>query len=258
VTRVDPDLAGRKSRNGGKGLEQQEALEEIARLEADLGGDPSASAFPALAEANRRAGRAKEAERVAREGLRERPSFVAGRVALSLALLDLGRADEARTELIRVLEMDPHHAPAADPLQRFDSLDHGAMDEPEETPDLLGDLAEAELENAFQDAEAQPDEMMSANRVAAAVVRGVDGDEPEGVMPIPTDSPFATETVAGLLDQQNHRGEAEAMRESLVAGPASAMLVAEPGVALHDTINQRARVIATLERWLENLRRGSR
>ena len=239
-------------------MEQQAALEEIERLEAHLGGDPSASAFPALAEANRRAGRAKEAERVAREGLRERPSFVAGRVALSLALLDLGRVDEARTELIQVLEMNPHHAPAANALHRSAPLDHSAMDEPEESSELLGDLAEDELENAFQDAESQPDEMLSANRVAAAAVRGVDGDEPEGVMPIPADSPFATETVAGLLEQQNHRGEAQAMRESLVAPPASATLAAEPGVALHDTMNQRARVIATLERWLENLRRGYR
>jgi tetratricopeptide (TPR) repeat protein len=239
-------------------LEQQAALEEIARLEAHLGGDPSASAFPALAEANRRAGRAKEAERVAREGLRERPSFVAGRVALSLALLDLGRVDEARTELIQVLEMNPHRARAANPLHRFAPLDHSAMDEPEETSGLLGDLADDELENAFQDAEAQPDEMLSANRVAAAAVRDVDGDEPEGVMPIPADSPFATETVAGLLEQQNHRAEAQAMRESLVAPPGSATLAAEPGVALHDSMNQRARVIATLERWLENLRRGSR
>jgi tetratricopeptide (TPR) repeat protein len=239
-------------------LEEQAALEEIARLEAHLGGDPSASAFPALAEANRRAGRAKEAERVAREGLQERPSFVAGRVALSLALLDLGRVDEARTELIQVLEINPHHAPAANALQISAPLDQGAMDEPEENPELLGDLAEDELENAFQDAEAQPDEMLSANRVAAAAVRGIDGDEPEGVMPIPADSPFATETVAGLLDQQNHREEAQVMRESLAAPPASAMLAAEPGVALHDTINHRARVIATLERWLENLRRGSR
>ena len=239
-------------------MEQQEALEEIARLEAHMSGDPSASAFPALAEANRRAGRAKEAERVAREGLRARPALLAGRVALSLALLDLGRIDEARAELIRVLETNPHHAPAANALDRTTSLDHPAMDELEENPELLGNLAEDELENAFQDAEAQPDEMLSANRVVAAAVRGVDQDEPEGVMPFSEDSPFATETVAGLLEQQNHRGEAEAVREVLEGSPAAATLATDPGLALHDTMNHRAGVIATLERWLENLRRGSR
>jgi tetratricopeptide (TPR) repeat protein len=239
-------------------LERQAALDEIARLEAHMGGDPSASAFPALAEANRRAGHAKEAERVAREGLRERPSLLAGRVALSLALLDLGRIDEARTELIRVLEANPHHAPAANALRRATLPEQGAMDELEETSELLSDLAEDELENAFQDAEAESDEMLSANRVVAAAVRGVDQNEPEGVIPFPADSPFATETVAGLLEQQNHRGEAQAVREVLEGPPASVTFAKDPGAALHDTMNRGAGVIATLERWLENLRRGSR
>jgi hypothetical protein len=239
-------------------LEQQAALEEIARLEAYMGEDPSASAFPALAEANRRVGRAKEAERVAREGLEERPGFVAGRVALSLALLDLGRVDEARTELIRVLETIPDHALAANALSRATSQSDAAIEELAETPGPLSDLAEEELENAFQDAEAQPDEMLSANRVVAAAVRDIDRDEPEGVMPFPADSPFATQTVAGLLEQQDYRGEAQEVRESLEAPAAAAMLATDPGVALHDSMNYRARLTATLERWLENLRRGSR
>lgn len=254
MTEADPDLRGGNRPDGGEGLEQQAALDEIARLEALMGGDPCASAFPALAEANRRAGRTKEAERVARDGLRERPTLLAGRVALSLALLDLGRIDEARTQLIRVLETNPHHAPAANALHRASPLDHAAMYQREESPELLGDLAEDELENAFQDAEAQPDEMLSANRLVAAAVRDVDRDEPEGVMPFSEDSPFATETVADLLEQQDHRGEAEAVREVLERDPASA----NPGLALPDAMNHRARVIATLERWLENLRRGSR
>ena len=223
-----------------------------------MGDDPSASAFPALAEAHRRAGLAKEAERVAREGLRERPSLLAGRVALSLALLDLGHVDEARNELIRVLDANPHHAPAENALRGAAPPEQGATDEPEEGSELLGDLAEDELESAFQDAEAQSDEMLSANRVVAAAVRDIDQDEPEGVMPFPVDSPFATETVAGLLEQQDHLGEARAVREVLEGPPASATLATDPGAALHDTMNRRAGVIATLERWLENLRRGSR
>ena len=223
-----------------------------------MGGDPSASAFPALAEANRRAGLAKEAERVAREGLRERPSLLAGRVALSLALLDLGRVDEARTELILVLEANPHHAPAKNALRAAAPPEHSATDALEESSELISDLAEDELENAFQNAEAESDEMLSANRVVAAAVRDVDQDEPEGVMPFSADSPFATETVAGLLEQQHHRGEAQAVREVLEGQQASATLATDPGAALHDTMNRRAGVIATLERWLENLRRGSR
>jgi len=234
-------------------LEEQSALEEIARLEAQMGRDPSASAFPALAEANRRAGRAKEAEQVAREGLQQRPEFVAGRVALSLALLDLGRVDEARAELVRVLETTPDHALAASALRRAEPQGPAGFGERAEAAGLLSDLAEDELESAFEDAEAQPDEMLSANQVVAAAVRGVEEDEPEGVMPFSSDSPFATETVADLLDQQERPGEAQVLRDALEA-PASS----EADVALHDSMNHRARVIATLERWLENLRRGSR
>jgi len=239
-------------------LEQQATLDEIARLEERTGEDPSASAFPALAEANRRAGRAKEAERVAREGLRERPDFVAGRVALSLALLDLGRTEEARTELARVLETVPDHDLAANALSRAASQDDSAIEERGGTPGLLSDLAEDELENAFQDAEAQPDEMMSASRVVAAAVRAVDHDEPEGVTPLGEDSPFATHTVAGLLEQQDHREEAQAIRDVLEDPAVPASLATDPGAALPDTVNGRARVIATLERWLENLQRGCR
>jgi tetratricopeptide (TPR) repeat protein len=239
-------------------LEQQTTLDEIARLEERTGEDPSASAFPALAEANRRAGRAKEAERVAREGLRERPDFVAGRVALGLALLDLGRTEEARTELARVLETVPDHDLAANALSRAASQDDSAIEERGGTPELLTDLAEEELENAFQDAEAQPDEMMSASRVVAAAVRAVDHDEPEGVMPLGEDSPFATHTVAGLLEQQDHRDEARAIRDVIEDPAVPASLATDQGEALSDTVNGRARVIASLERWLENLQRGCR
>ena len=223
-----------------------------------MGDDPSASAFPALAEANRRAGRAKEAERVAREGLRERPSFVAGRVALSLALLDLGHIDEARDELTQVLETIPDHALAENALRHAAPRGDAAIEEPQETPGPLSDLAEDELENAFQEAEAQPDEMLSASHVVAAAVRGVEQDEPEGVMSFPENSSFATETVAGLLEEQDHLGEAQAMRKALQAPAAAMTLDTEPDVSLPDAVSDRARVIATLERWLENLRRGSR
>ena len=71
-------------------------------------------------------------------------------------------------------------------------------------------------------------------------------------------SPFATETVAGLLEQQDHREEARAIREVLEGPAAPASLATDPGAGLPDIVNERARVIATLERWLENLRRGCR
>jgi hypothetical protein len=239
-------------------LEQQAALDEIARLEAYVGGDPGASAFPALAEANRRAGRVKVAEHVAREGLRERPGLLAGRVALSLALLDLGRIDEARNELMHVLDSNPDHPLAVDALKRAAPEAPAESEAGDESDGPLIDLADDELESAFRDAEAQPDEMLSEGDVVAAAVRAVDHDEPEGVGAFSADSPFATETVASLLEEQDHGAEARAMREALRSPASAATLDTEPGASLPDAVNHRARVIATLERWLENLRRGSR
>ena len=79
-------------RRGRGALEVRQRRARSPASRRSLGADPGAPAFPALAEANRRAGRLDEAERVAREGLRRCPELLAGRVALALALLDLGRA----------------------------------------------------------------------------------------------------------------------------------------------------------------------
>jgi tetratricopeptide (TPR) repeat protein len=221
-------------------MEVQAAAGEIARLEALLGADPAAPGFPALAEANRRAGRLEEAERVAREGLRRRPELIAGRVALALALLDLGRAGEARVELERALEEVPDHPLA---LQGFARAGGAPLE-------ALGD---DEIEGAFAEAESAVDEMRDANHVAAEALRAADLDEPEGVFPSDPESPFATRTVAGLLESQGHRAEAAALREELSRrSPREASLGASLGEP------ERERVIATLERWLENLRRTRR
>jgi tetratricopeptide (TPR) repeat protein len=253
---VGPDK--RTKDDEGYDLEQQAALDEIARLEALMEGDAGAGAFAALAEANRRAGRVKQAEQVARDGLRHRPDFVAGRVALSLALLDLGRLDEARTELRRVLDMVPDHTLAASALGSTTPSEYAALGDIPTSAGPLSDLAEDELESAFEGAEAQADEMLSANRVVEAAVRDIEKDEPEGVETFDVASPFATPTVADLLERQNHGEQARALRESIERSAAPEGRAADPGGSLPDALYDRARVRATLERWLENLRRGSR
>jgi len=213
-------------------LDLTAATGEIARLEALVAGDPGAAAFPALAEANRRAGRLDEAERVAREGLRRKPEQLAGRVALALALLDLGRAAEARRELERVLADVPDH-----PLAR---AAYGASSELE---DSLDELEDRELDGAFASAEPDLDEMVDANELAARALRAADLDAPEGFVPGAA-SPFATRTVAELLEQQGHGAEAAALLRTL----------SHPEDGGPDA-DERERVLATLERWLDNLRR---
>jgi tetratricopeptide (TPR) repeat protein len=210
---------------------------EVQRLGALGAGAPGAAGFPALAEAQRRAGRAEEALRIAEHGLREQPDLTAGRVALALALLDLGRVDDARRELARVLDEVPDHPLAAHA--------YGAT---AEAGALAGfdDLAESELEDAFGGAEPARDEMLDANVVAAAALRSVEEGRPEGVVAPDAASPFATHTVADLLERQGHGSEAQALRAAIGRRGAT------PGDAGGD------RVIATLERWLDNLRRRSR
>ena len=194
------------------------------------------------AEAARRAGRPEQARRLAEAGLVEEPYELSGRVVLALACLDLGDASGARRALepgaARVSSIAP------EPL-----VLEAAEDEPFHVQsDPLADLAENELEHAFERAESEPVEAWTTNRVAEAALQAVEGGEPEGVRAETPDSPFATETVASLYERQGDPERARAIRRSLQGD-------AEEGAAAPD---ERKRWVGTLERWLDNLRRASR
>ena len=181
------------------------------------------------AETLRRGGDPVEARKTAGEALRddETPAL---RVALGLALLDLGEDAEAREE-----------------LERAFALLEGFTDEPTADPAAampLDALADSELENAFLQAESNADEMWNANNLAEAALAQIEDGVPEGVARGP-DSPFATATVAGLLEDQGHTDEAQALREAIASDAESA------------PASDRAQITATLERWLSNLRRAS-
>lgn len=224
-----------------------EALAEadVARLEGLVGSDPGAPAFPALAEALRRAGRAKDAERVARAGLARRPEAAAGRVALGLALLDLGRVDEARRELERAVEGAPGHPLAAPRLATVaaEPLRPAPPPAPAE-PVLAEGIDEAEIDDAFALARPEADEPRSPDEAVASALHDAELEGPEESeaseeLEDAGDLPVASRTVADLLERQGHVDDARAMRASLDAGRDA----------------DRARVLATLERWLDNLRR---
>ena len=209
------------------------ASEELEALEAAVADDPAAPQFALLAEAYRRAGRLDDARRVAVAGLAVRPEDTAGRLALGLALLDLGEAAAARYELERAMgsaagdaELTP--LPERDPDATF------AGDVVMSQPDASAGegVADDELEAAFAQAESLPDEMLDANRIAAEAI--VDGDlhEPEGFAlgeaeafePAGDDfqldeaPAFATETMARLLADQGDERAASAIRERMAAG----------------------------------------
>ncbi len=91
-----------------------------------------------------------------------------------------------------------------------------------------GDVDDDELDDAFDEAESDREQMIGADDVAHAALSAVldeeDDDleeEPEGdglALADPT-SPFATETVADLLTQQGHTEEAEEVRARLAESP---------------------------------------
>ena len=69
--------------------------------------DPASIAFAELAEECRRKGDNEEAVGICRAGLEHHPDYLSARVTLGRALVELGRLDEAHTELTRVLTFAP-------------------------------------------------------------------------------------------------------------------------------------------------------
>jgi hypothetical protein len=171
----------------------------------------------ALAEAHRRAGRAAEAERVARLGLEREPRALRLRMLLALALLDQRRGDAARAELELGLA-----APAEFPTQ----------------------LSEQEFDAAFESAEPEIEHLMDADRVAERALREAELGPADEISPPGADSVFATRTMAELLERQGDRRGAARIRAAL--GDSGAQDAPVP---------DHTAAIAALERWLENVRR---
>jgi hypothetical protein len=196
------------------------------------------------AEAKRRAGHPEQARRLAEAALVDEPHDHAGRAVLALACLDLGDLAGARRALEPLVS---RLAPAAHaPLDAGPTLD----DEPFAVQsDPLEDLAENELEHAFAQVESEAVEVWTTNRVAEAALRSVEAGRPEGVAELAEpESPFATETVATLLERQGDPERARAIRRTL-----------EPEVEVEaDVPEPHKHWVGTLERWLDNLRRTSR
>ncbi len=202
----------------------------IAVFEAEVASDRSK--FPALGEALRRAGRLAEAEQRVRAGLDHSPEVVEGRLVLVAILLDQGRVQQARDllgagirELIPAVDAPAPASPIAGPIDGFTG---------------------SEIDRAFEAAETDRDQLIDADRVAEEALRGADSAALDQIAASDA-SPFATETVAELLEQQGDVEGARQLRTSLApsreAAPEEAASAPSPA-------------IATLEQWLGNLRRA--
>ena len=124
--------------------------------------------------------------------------------------------------------------------QPFDELQSSPEPEPEPEHGLGLPIEHAELERAFAEAEAQTDEMHSANHVAERILM----DEPiglaefEGDLDAPLDDPDVIAMDAAMVEH---------VAPLRASGP-----LGETG----DSRPSRHQVVAILERWLQNLEQG--
>lgn len=88
--------------------------------------DPASIAFAALAEEYRRAGRFEESIATCQAGLQRHPAYLSARVTLGRSLLELGRYDEAREQLERVLQVAPENLAATRGLAEIQARTDGA------------------------------------------------------------------------------------------------------------------------------------
>jgi hypothetical protein len=225
--------------------------------------DEAGRDFAVAAEQRRREGDASAAVALAEQGLTRLPNSAQGRVALALALLDAGEPARAKQELERLLESRGVRTPDA-PRPAVESV----VPLPQASSTFEDAVADHEIEDAFADAETNPDEMMDANAVVERTLRGeaVDAIEAFDVSEHPT---YATQTMASLLEKQGRPAAATALRTSLGdTGAPGDSTPGRDGAAAHAgesaqsvagadaTSLERRRRIATLETWLHNIQRG--
>jgi hypothetical protein len=142
-------------------------------------------------------------------------------VQRALELLAAQRADDARSELERAVAS-----------AQADSRD---------------EVTDLELDRAFDRAEPVADEVVDADRVAREAILAIDRELVEERSETPT--AFATSTMAELLERQGDLDGARRIREALARR--------EPRRETAPRLRprpDRARVLATLEQWLANVR----
>jgi len=137
-------------------------------------------------------------------------------------------------------------------------LDEGRVEEAREllagalAADALGSgISERELERAFEDARPETDRMLDADAVAQTALRQADRllETEDGLEDVGQE--FQTATMAELLERQGDPRAASRIRAALDSPEPAA----RPAASGQPSLQQ---MIATLERWLENLRGGAR
>ena len=170
------------------------------------------------------------------------------RIARALALLDAGEIDLAREELRDALAAPAVLAPPFAPIAPIASSEE------------FGDAVEDdELDRAIASAETNPDEMLSANTVVAKTLASHDAVESDESFDFSEHPTYATRTMAALLEGQGRTRDADRVRARLpvthgIDEVRFAAIDAMPSFGAGDA--ERLRIVATLESWLHNIRRG--
>jgi hypothetical protein len=172
---------------------------------------------------------------VIEESWEERLARLEKAVVSSLELLERGLVQEARLELARAAAASQVPPPA--------EFSEGVSDQ--------------ELERAFETAEPELDGMLHADRVAQIAMREADEALAAELAPGEVGTAFETQSMADLLERQGDAASAGRIRARL-AQPLEPAPVAVGAKGARTGRPGRQQVIATLERWLENLRGGAR
>ncbi|MEO7158817.1 MAG: tetratricopeptide repeat protein [Vicinamibacterales bacterium] len=197
--------------------------------------DPASIAFAQLAEECRRKGDNDEAVGICRAGLAYHPGYLSARVTLGRALVELGRLDEAQTELMVVLARAP------------DSL--AANRAIAEMYQLRGQLSDAlvHYKRALELAQHDPDLEHQVERIENLV------SPPPPPAPKQASTPTAIEDLFDfdtLLEQLGGRPQSQA--ESTPSSMATPAMVAPSPIDAVELIEDDSDPFSRLERQLRD------
>ena len=207
----------------------------VLELRRRVQADPASIAFAQLADECRRSGAAAEAVEICRAGLSFHPDYLSARVTLGRALVELGRFDEAQTELLLVLKLAPDNLPANRAIA--------------EMYQKRGDLAEAlnHYKRALAVAKYDPDLEHHVERIENVV------SPPPPAAPQPDTPPSAIEDLFDfdtLLQQLGGRTQPAPASSSETEPPPAPVVIAPSAIEAVELHEDDSDPFAFLERQL--------
>ncbi|MEK6725303.1 MAG: tetratricopeptide repeat protein [Deltaproteobacteria bacterium] len=210
---------------------------EINKYLAILSKDPGSMVFAPLAEAYRKAGMLDEAIATARDGLKLRPDYVSGMVALGRAYFEKGLLAEARENLEKVLIIAPDNIIAAGILEEIKSkwsvVRGQGPEKPEPvTPDLEPDKAVSQESEVGSQKIDEPEIEELTELEEFIELEEVDAEEKSGDFQVEEISFEAPEPGLGLAKEVKETEEEKTAEDIGIWGEeAASELEAEPAIS---------------------------